>query len=281
MRPETFERIRTLLKARAAIVLEPSQEYLVESRIEPIAKARGFKSVDDLCRHPCSASPEVIGELVEAMMTHETSFFRDVVPFDVLRDEVLPQLIAKRAATRTLRIWSAAASSGQEPYSIALAIREHFPVLRSWVVQIIATDLARGVLDKARAGRYCQVEVERGVSADYLAKYFQKVDDAYELDPSVRRMVRFQELNLVQTWPHLPVFDLIFMRNVLIYFDLQAKRTILQQARRQLAPDGYLFLGGSEVMPGEHLGFERLQIPRSGCYRARAATRRERRSVPR
>lgn len=267
MNHDTFERVRALVKARAAIVLSPGQEYLVESRIEPIAKARGFQSVDALCKDMNALSPELQQELVEAMTTNETSFFRDGIPFDVLRDTVLPQLIARRTTQRKLRIWCAAASTGQEPYSIALILREHFPALNAWDVQILATDLSRPVLAKAASGRFRQVDVSRGLSADFLAHYFRKQGDEFELDESVRKLVRFDELNLIQSWPQLPTFDLIFLRNVLIYFDTEAKRSILHRAHQRLASDGYLFLGGSETLPSERLGFERLAIPRAGCYR--------------
>lgn len=285
MQPGTFERIRTLVKERAAIVLEPGQEYLVQSRLEPIAKARGLRDVDDLCKQLSSAPTDLLNEVVEAMTTNETSFFRDHVPFEALRDTVLPQLIAERVATRNLDIWCAAASTGQEPYSIALLIREHFPGLDAWNVKILATDISRPVLEKARTGRFRQVEVNRGVGPHYLAKYFKQNGTEFELDPELRKMVRFDELNLIQSWPRLPAFDLIFIRNVLIYFDVEAKRSILQRARRQMATDGYLFLGGSEAMPGDNLGFDKLPIPRAGCYRPHtslrphASTRRERRSV--
>ncbi|HEX6242413.1 MAG TPA: protein-glutamate O-methyltransferase CheR [Polyangiales bacterium] len=276
MQTASFERIRALVKERAAIVIEPSQQYLVESRLEPIAKARGYRSVDEMCNFLRTAGADLINELVEAMTTNETSFFRDHVPFEALRTDILPELIELRAATRTLEIWCAAASTGQEPYSLALTIREHFPDLASWNVRILATDISRPVLEKARNGRYRQVEVNRGVSANYLHKYFKRDGIEFEIDRDLRKMVRFDELNLIQTWPLLPTFDLIFLRNVLIYFDVEAKRSILSRAHRQLAGDGYMFLGGSEALPGDDLGFERLPIARAGCYRRTQPARKER-----
>jgi chemotaxis protein methyltransferase CheR len=275
----SFERIRALVKERAAIVLEPSQQYLVESRLEPIAKARGYRSVDEMCNFLRGASADLINELVEAMTTNETSFFRDHAPFEALRTDILPELTELRAGSRTIDIWCAASSTGQEPYSLALMIREHFPDLANWNVRILATDISKQVLEKARRGRYRQVEVNRGVPAHYLNKYFKRDGAEFELDRELRTMVRFDELNLIQTWPRLPTFDLIFLRNVLIYFDVEAKRSILARAHRQLAGDGYLFLGGSEALPGDDLGFVRLPIARAGCYRRTQLRRKERHSA--
>jgi chemotaxis protein methyltransferase CheR len=277
MQSASFARIQALVKERAAIVLEPSQEYLVESRLEPIAKARGYRNVDEMCQYLRSASADLVSELVEAMTTNETSFFRDHAPFEALRLHVLPELMMRRAEVRQLDIWCAASSTGQEPYSVALLIREHFPELGSWNVRILATDLSKTVLEKARAGRYRQVDINRGICAAYLSKYFKREGNEYELDREVKKLVRFDEVNLIQNWPLLPTFDLIFVRNVLIYFDVEAKRSILTRAHRQLAADGYLFLGGSEALPGDDLGFERLPIARAGCYRRLELTKREKR----
>ena len=267
MEVSTFERIRALVKDRAAIVLEPGKEYLVESRLAPLVSTHGLRSIDELSIRMMGDRPELAGEVVEAMTTNETSFFRDHHPFEALRETILPELIAKRQSRRSLDIWCAASSTGQEPFSIALMIREHFPELAGWNVRILGTDISRGVLEKARSGRFRQIEVNRGMSAPYLVKYFARNGLEFEISPELRRMVRFEELNLIQPWPALPAFDLIFVRNVLIYFDVDAKRSILSRARKQLAPDGYLFLGGSEAMPGDDLGFERLPIARTGCYR--------------
>lgn len=268
MEPATFERIRALLKERAAIVIEPGQEYLVESRLEPIVRARGYRNVDELCQRLRTDGPELTRELIEAMTTNETSFFRDHHPFQTLQEVVLPDLIAKRAEKRRLDIWCAASSTGQEPYSIAILLREHFPELASWNVNILATDLSSSVLARARCGRYRQIDVNRGMSAKYLVKYFKRDGLEFEIDDQVKRMVRFEELNLVQSWPLLPTFDVVFIRNVLIYFDAAAKRSVLSRTRRQLAPDGYLFLGGSEALPSSDLDLEKLPIARAGCYRS-------------
>ena len=267
MEPSTFERIRALVRERAAIVIDPGKEYLVESRLAPIAKARGYRGVDELCQRLASEGAALTHEVVEAMTTNETSFFRDHYPFEALRDVILPELIARRREKRSLDIWCAAASTGQEPYSIALLIREHFPELFSWKVRILGTDISKAVLERARSGRFRQIEVNRGMSAPYLVKYFTRDGLEFEINHELRRMVRFEELNLIHSWATLPSFDLIFLRNVLIYFDAESKCNILSKARKHLAPDGFLFLGGSESMPSEDLGFERLPVARAGCYK--------------
>jgi chemotaxis protein methyltransferase CheR len=263
----TFERIRSLVRERSAIVLEPGKEYLVETRLLPIVRARGYRSIDELCQRLSSEGSDLSYEVVEAMTTNETSFFRDISPFEALKQSVLPEIIARRANERTLRIWCAACSTGQEPYSVAMTIRESCPELAAWNVQILATDISRQVLERARSGKFKQVEVNRGLSAQMMVKYFHRSGLEFEIIPQVRDMVRFEELNLVQTWPRMPVFDIVFLRNVLIYFDVETKRSITTKVRQRLSPDGYLFLGGSETLPVEDGSFERLSIPRSGCYR--------------
>jgi chemotaxis protein methyltransferase CheR len=263
----SFERIRSLVRERSAIVLEPGKEYLVETRLLPIVRARGYRSIDELCQRLHSEGADLSYEVVEAMTTNETSFFRDISPFEALKQSVLPEIIARRTNERALRIWCAACSTGQEPYSVAMTIRESFPELASWNVQILATDISRQVLDRARSGKFKQVEVNRGLSAQMMVKYFRRSGLEFEIMQQLRDMVRFEELNLVQAWPRLPAFDIVFLRNVLIYFDVETKRSITNKVRQRLSPDGYLFLGGSETLPVEDGSFERLSIPRSGCYR--------------
>jgi chemotaxis protein methyltransferase CheR len=263
----TFEKIRSLVRERSAIVLESGKEYLVETRLLPIVRARGYRSVDELCQRLYADGPDLAYEVVEAMTTNETSFFRDLYPFEALKQSVVPSVIQKNAKDKKLRIWCAASSTGQEPYSVAITLRESFPELHTWDVQILATDISRQVLDRARTGRYKQVEVNRGLSAAMMLKYFQRDGLEFELRREVRDMVKFEELNLIQAWPRLPMFDIVFIRNVLIYFDQETKRSILSKAKRQIVPEGYLFLGGSESMPVDEASFERLPIQRSGCYR--------------
>jgi len=272
LKPENFALVRKLVHERAAIVLEAGKEYLVESRLEPIAQAHGFASVDELCSL-LRSKPGLASEVVEAMTTNETSFFRDHHPFEALRREILPQLFLRRAARRTLRVWCAACSTGQEPYSLAMLLDEYFPQQASWDLRIDATDVSRSVLARAKLGRYSQVEVNRGLSAALLVKYFVRDGLDWEINPQIKRRVRFSELNLIGNWPALEPYDLIFLRNVLIYFDQPTKLAILGRVRQQLAPDGYLLLGGSESTPAEVTAFTRLPIARAGIYRLKGSSR--------
>jgi len=267
-----FELVRKLVYARAAIVLDPGKEYLVESRLASIARTRGFRDVNELCLRLERREAGLIEEVVEAMTTNETSFFRDHHPFEALRRTVLPELIGRRQQARTLRIWCAACSTGQEPYSVAMLLDEHFPALDSWNVCIRATDIARSVLDRARSGRYRQIEVNRGLSASALVRYFIRDGLEWEIRPEIRRRVRFEHMNLIGGWPASERFDLIFMRNVLIYFDQSTKLAILCKVRELLSHDGYLALGGSETTPYELRAFERVEIARAGLYRAARPT---------
>ncbi|HXE57028.1 MAG TPA: protein-glutamate O-methyltransferase CheR [Gemmatimonadales bacterium] len=266
-----FDFVRTLVRQHAAIVIDPGKEYLVESRLAPLAREHGYGSLSallaELRERPAA---NLHRRVVEAMTTNETSFFRDPPSFEALRDVVLPELIARRGAERRLRIWCGAASSGQEPYSVAILLREHFPILAGWQVQILATDIARDVLDRARRGRYSQLEVNRGLPAPLLLKYFTKVGIEWEIAEPIRRMVGFGELNLVEPWPALPEFDLVLLRNVLIYFDVPTKQRVLANVRRVLRRDGTLLLGGAETTLGLDEAFERVPLGRSLGYRLRS-----------
>jgi len=262
-----FDRIRTLVRDRSAIVLDDGKEYLVEARLAPIAKARGLASIDELSTQLTAAHPELVEQVVEAMTTNETSFFRDLHPFQALRNHVLPELIKRRERERSLRIWCAACSTGQEPYTVAMLIREHFPQLADWQISITATDLSRVVLDRAREGIYRQLEVNRGLSSAQLVRFFDRSGMDWRLRPEIRNMVRFDTLNLIAPWPALPQADIVFLRNVLIYFDVDVKRQVLGKVRRQLAPDGFLFLGGAETTMNIDGAFERAPFDRAGCYR--------------
>ncbi|MDB4972735.1 MAG: protein-glutamate O-methyltransferase CheR [Myxococcaceae bacterium] len=266
--PAAFERIRRLVYERAAIVIEPGKEYLVESRLSGMARAHGFEDVNALCNSLGPRHPALLAEVVEAMTTNETSFYRDHHPFEALRQQVLPELIKRRATTHTLRIWCAACSTGQEPYSLAMMLDEFFPRLASWNVSIYATDISKAVIARATAGRYRQVEVDRGLRDGALQRYFHREGLEWEIRAEIRKRVRFEVLNLVGSWPKMPRFDLIFLRNVLIYFDKDTKQSILLKVREQLNDDGYLVLGGSETTPAGVTQFERVDVPRSGLYRA-------------
>jgi len=268
MTAKTFEYVRQLVLTRSAIVLEPGKEYLVESRLLPLAKVHGFADLDSFVDAMAANSFNTMHrQAVEAMTTNETSFFRDIHPFDALRTSIIPELITRKSASRQLNIWCAAASTGQEPYSLAMLLREHFPVLASWKVTFIATDLSTQVLAKARSGRYGQLEVNRGLPAPLLVKYFTKDGTEWVVKDELRNMIDYRELNLIENWPAMPTLDLVMIRNVLIYFDVPTKKKILGNIRQRLAPHGYLMLGGAETTMGIDEQFERVQIDKGVAYR--------------
>jgi chemotaxis protein methyltransferase CheR len=266
-----FDYICTLVRERSAIVLEPGKEYLVQARLLPVARQQGLDDISALVARLKRGEPALTTQVVEAMTTNETSFFRDVHPFDCLRADVLPSLLEARCAQRTLRIWSAAASTGQEAYSIAMILREHFPELAGWNISILGTDLSNDVLEKAREGRYAQIEVNRGLPAPMLVKYFDRAGPAWKVKPELLAMCEFKALNLVAPWAALPRMDIVFLRNVLIYFDVDTKRDVLTKMRSTLAPDGYLFLGAAETTLQFDGLFERAPHARANCYRVSRA----------
>jgi chemotaxis protein methyltransferase CheR len=266
---EDFEYLRELMHLRAAIVLEPGKEYLALSRLEPVARDHGLTTVSELVgrlrtRELTSALHD---QVVDALTTNETTFFRDFNPWESLRKLVLPDLLARKERTRTLAIWSAGCSSGQEPYSIAMSIREHFPELLTWQLSILGTDISRSVLARARAGRYGQLEVNRGLPAHLLVRHFTRAGMEWEIEEPIRRMVRFERHNLNDAWPSMPPFDLVLMRNVMIYFETEAKRRVLAKMHRQLAPHGYLLLGASETTYSLSDDFAREPDGRTAWYR--------------
>jgi chemotaxis protein methyltransferase CheR len=267
-----FNYIRNLVREQCALVLEPGKEYLVESRLHLLARREGVASIQELlARLRADPSGGLRRKVVEAMITAETTFFRDVRPFDSLRRAVLPELLARRTSDLTLNLWCAATSAGQEPYSIAMMLREDFPYTAGWKIRFIASDLSREQLERARQGRYSQLEVNRGLPAALLIKYFRKCGSEWQIHAGIRSMVEFQEINLAKPWPALPRMDIILMRNVLIYFDIETKKVILQRARRLLQPDGCLFLGGSETTIGLDDSFEPLAGDRPCIFRLREA----------
>lgn len=274
MTARDFEYVCRLVRDRAAVVLEPGKEYLVEARLTPLAAEFGLGAVAELVgRLRAGANGGLATRVVEAMVTTETSFFRDVQPFESLRKAVLPDLIRRRAAEKRLDVWCAACSTGQEPYSLAILLREHFPELAGWRVNVLATDLSAEVLGRARVGRYTQLEVNRGLPAPLLVKYFRQHGREWELCEDVRRTVEFRELNLARVWPALPRKDLVFLRNVMIYFDVGTKKTILAQAARLLRPDGYLLLGAAETTHNLDDSFRRVEGLAGGFYQLVAGPR--------
>jgi chemotaxis protein methyltransferase CheR len=263
-----FDYIARLTRSESAIVLEPGKEYLVESRLTPIAEQKGFGSLASFIEKMRSA-PALNGIhhlAIDALTTNETSFFRDFHPFESLRKEILPRIIEKRAAVKQLTIWSAACSTGQEPYTLAMLIQENFPQLADWKITILATDLSPTVLRVARLGHYSQFEVNRGLPASYLVKYFSKKDDRWHINPKLKQNIQFTPMNLIQPWPILPPFDLVFIRNVMIYFDVETKKLILNRIRNCLLPHGYLFLGGSETTLNLDSKYQPVMFGRTVAY---------------
>jgi chemotaxis protein methyltransferase CheR len=255
---QQFLSLSNLLKDETAVVLGNGKEYLVESRLTTLAREEGFASLTDLIDAVLSrANPALNKKALLALTTNETSFFRDLGPFELLKRGVLPELIEKRASRKALSFWCAACSSGQEPYSIGMLIRDTFPDLKQWQVKILASDVHSGVIEKAKAGIYSSLEVNRGLPAQYLIKFFLQNGDKFEACPELKSMVNFFEHNLVGAW-NIPQVDVIFMRNVLIYFDTQTKKEILERVKSVLAPDGYLFLGTAESPFRIVEGFEKV-----------------------
>jgi chemotaxis protein methyltransferase CheR len=265
-----FGYVRRLVQERAAIVLEPSKTYLVESRLLPLAHQHGFSDVQELCAGLRADPASVLHrKVVEAMATNETSFFRDPPVFADLRDAVLPRLVARTGPGRPLRIWSAACASGQEQYSVAMLLCEHAPQLPADRLHLIASDLSLDVLARAREGRYTQLEVNRGLPATLLVKYFEQRGVDWYVKDTVRRMVEFRDLNLAEPWPPMPFVDLVLLRNVLIYFDVDTRRSVLEKVRRVLRPDGYLLLGSAETTLTLDERFDRAKFDRSIYFQLR------------
>jgi chemotaxis protein methyltransferase CheR len=251
MTPLDYDFLRKALKQRSGLVLSADKQYLVESRLLPIARKAGFGNLGELVAALKRGDTDALmTRVVEAMTTNETFFFRDKTPFENFRSAVLPALLASRRASRTIRIWCAAASTGQEPYSLAMALKELEGDVAGWRIEIIATDLAGEVLEKARAAIYSQFEVQRGLPIQLLIKYFAKVGDMWQIAPEIRAMVKFKQLNLLADFSALGTFDLIFCRNVLIYFDQETKISLLNRLGRVTAGDGYLVLGAAETVVG-------------------------------
>ena len=270
MTPNGFTYLQQLLLEHAGILLEAEKKYLAEARLSPLATQEGFDSIDALLDAVQAGADSGLLErkVIEAMTNSETSFFRDLHPFEALRTAVIPELIAKRSAERTLNIWCAATASGQEPYSLAMLLREHFPQLVNWKVTLIASDISESMLSRARAGAYSQIEINRGLPAPLLVKYFRRIDGEWQIAEDLRRAIDFRRVNLTAAWPFLPAMDIILMRNVLIYFDLPTKKAVLNRARRQLKPGGYLLLGGGESAMNLDDSFAPAQFGKAICYRS-------------
>jgi chemotaxis protein methyltransferase CheR len=269
MTPLDYDFLRKLLKERSGLDLSADKQYLVESRLLPICRRLGLPGIGDLVQKMKSESGAIVAEVVEAMTTNETFFFRDKTPFDHLTQDILPTLIQARAARRSLRIWCAASSTGQEPYSIAMCLKEAGAALAGWRTEIVATDLSLAVLEKSKSGIFSQFEVQRGLPIGLLVKYFKQVGEVWEVSPELRAMIQHRQFNLLQDFSSLGTFDVIFCRNVLIYFDQQAKTAIFERLAKRLEPDGYLALGAAETVVGLTDAFK-PQADRRGLYRPSA-----------
>lgn len=255
--PSDFAYLQQLVHQTTAMSIGDEKVYLAELRLAPLAKEFGLASLEELFREVrrCQHSP-LKERVIEAMAIHETSFFRDRPTFDLLKKAVLPALRERRATQRKLTIWSAACSKGQEPYSLALLIAEHFRELLTWDLRIVASDFSRAILDQAREGVYDQIEVNRGLPAPLLVKYFEQQNLQWRIRKEIREMVQWEQINLCEAWPLRGPIDLIMMRNVLIYFDFDQRWQVFERVKRALAPDGYLVLGSSETTLHIHDGFE-------------------------
>lgn len=254
--PDNYAFLQQYIYRESGIVLEPGKHSLLDVRLSPIIKDAQLQTINDLCALLKATGPNPVKRaVVEAMTTHETLFFRDNSAFEALRTSILPQLKNLRSATRRLTIWSAAASSGQEAYSLGMMLMELG--MGTWQIDILGTDLSHRILDRARTARYAQIEVNRGLPAAYLVKYFKRHGLEWEVNETVRRMVRFQQIDLRHIASSLGPFDLVLCRNVLIYFDLETKRRILQSIRNTMGASGILLLGGSETLLNLDAGFER------------------------
>lgn len=261
-----FTWVSDLVRKGAAIVLQPGKEYLVEARLLPLARAAGLSGTGPYVREAQRpGSLEERRAIVEALTTNETSWFRDPSVFNAFRSELLPQVIANRMRHQPLRIWSAASSTGQEAYSIAMLLTEDLDPARRF--DILGSDISRGVLEQARQGRYTQMEVNRGLPARYLVQHFQRVGTGWQVSAELQRHVKFRELNLaIPLPPGLPAFDVVFLRNVLIYFDAATKQAILRRVRQVMAPGGWLILGTAETTRGIDEGFEFVRMDGLSAY---------------
>jgi chemotaxis protein methyltransferase CheR len=248
--PQDYEYLRKILKERSGLDLSADKQYLVESRLVPLARKAGLPGIAELVAKMRSGADRLTSEVVEAMTTNETFFFRDKIPFDHLRDTILPALMQTRANRKSIRIWSAASSTGQEPYSIAMCLKEKAAQLAGWRFEIVATDLSQEVLEKSKAGIYSQFEVQRGLPIQLLVKYFTQTGELWQINADLRGMIQHRQLNLLGDFAHLGKFDVIFCRNVLIYFDQETKVSIFERMSKIVEPDGMLMLGAAESVVG-------------------------------
>ena len=266
MTPPDYEYLRKFLKDHSGLDLSAEKHYLLESRLLPLARKSGLDGIGELVQKLKAGSAVFVSQVVEAMTTNETFFFRDKVPFDHFREVIMPELLQARANRKTIRIWCAAGSTGQEPYSLAMCLKEMNAALSGWRVEILATDLSQDVLEKSKAGIYSQFEVQRGLSIQMLVKYFKQTGELWQINADMRAMVHHRQLNLLHDFSQLGAFDVIFCRNVLIYFDQDRKVNIFNRLARATVPDGFLVLGAAETVVGLTDAFRPFS-ERRGLYR--------------
>jgi len=256
MRPDQFNLLANLVKTQSGIVLTPDKTYLLESRLPPVARKHGLKGLEDLINAvKAGRNKALTDDVVDAMTTNESLFFRDQKPFQIIKDEIFPKMAQSRAGQKKIKIWSAACSSGQEPYSIAMMAKEERS-MQGWTFDILASDISREMLKKAKDGVYTQFEVQRGLPITMLVKYFKQNGDKWIIDRSLQQSIKFKEFNLLDDMASLGSFDIVMCRNVLIYFDQPTKSKILDGIAKRLAPDGVLFLGGAETVLGLSKAFK-------------------------
>ncbi|WP_421979742.1 CheR family methyltransferase [Roseibium sp.] len=251
MTPGEFEFLKTFLKTRSGLVLSNDKQYLVESRLQPIARSSKLETLSAVIQTLQRGGNRALEtEVIEAMTTNESFFFRDKTPFDHFKDTMLPALLDARSSRRQLKIWCAAASTGQEPYSLGICLKEEAAKMPGWRTRVLGTDLSQEVLEKAKTGLYSQFEVQRGLPIQMLLKYFDQKGDMWQINAGMRAMIEWKQLNLLESFTHLGEFDIVFCRNVLIYFDQATKSEILGRLSRTLPDDGYLVLGAAETVVG-------------------------------
>jgi chemotaxis protein methyltransferase CheR len=266
--PLDYDYLRKLLRERSGLILSADKQYLVESRLLPVARRAGLAGLTHLVQRLREPNVEPLAvEVVEAMTTNESFFFRDKIPFQHFNDTMMPALLEARARQRRIRIWCAASSTGQEPYSLAMSLKELGHRTADWRIEIIATDLSNDVLEKAKAGIYSQFEVQRGLPIALLVKYFTQIGDTWQIAPEIRAMVQFRPLNLLADFTHLGTFDVVFCRNVLIYFSDAAIRRAVNLFHEALAPGGYLLLGHAESLSRITDVFTPIRFPGAMIYR--------------
>jgi chemotaxis protein methyltransferase CheR len=260
-----YDYLRRTLKERSGLDLSADKQYLLESRLIPLARKCGLPGIGELVQKMKGGATEITIQVVEAMTTNETFFFRDKTPFDHFRDVIMPELLHARAGRRSIRIWCAAGSTGQEPYSLAMCLKEMGTALAGWRIEILATDLSQDVLEKSKAAIYSQFEVQRGLPIQFLVKYFTQSGEAWQVKPQLRAMVQHRQLNLLHDFSQLGIFDVIFCRNVLIYFDQDTKVSVFRRLANASEPDGFLVLGAAETVVGLSEAF-RSHSERRGLY---------------